>query len=375
MLSASQYTAARLSVACQGPIGPRGPQGLEGLTGASGVRGVTGPSGVHGSTGASGVQGVTGASGVSGNQGVTGPSGASGGPGSTGASGVSGNQGSTGPSGASGYQGVTGASGANGSNAPIGSITIWPSATIPTNYLLCDGSTYTPFNEYTSLYNVIGYTFTPKYVFNSYSYTNASSVTLNANGDLRSYFPVDSLIRITFSSPQSFSSGSVTTVQSITVTNIVYNSGPDTTAITGSSLFFSGNGSSAGVVASNSQVFTQFFKLPDMRGRFPIGTGTGFPFGVSGGSAQSTLSANNIPPHRHIQRADNTLGEGVLLKSTGDKGWGPSGNVIDSASNNLYTGDSVVNTDNSVAVSSGNVPSSFSVINPFISLNYIIRYL
>ena len=41
MLSASQYTSARLNVACQGPSGPQGQQGIQGVSGPTGA---TGPS-------------------------------------------------------------------------------------------------------------------------------------------------------------------------------------------------------------------------------------------------------------------------------------------------------------------------------------------
>jgi hypothetical protein len=44
MLSASQYTAARLNVVCPGPTGPQGQQGQQGASGVSGPTGATGPS-------------------------------------------------------------------------------------------------------------------------------------------------------------------------------------------------------------------------------------------------------------------------------------------------------------------------------------------
>jgi len=114
MLSASQYTAARLSVACQGPSGPQG------IRGSTGPQGLTGPQGHTGPTGASGPTGATGPQGLTGPQGWTGPTGASGPTGATGPQGLTGPQGWTGPTGATGPDGPTGATGPQGWTGPTG---------------------------------------------------------------------------------------------------------------------------------------------------------------------------------------------------------------------------------------------------------------
>jgi hypothetical protein len=90
MLSASQFTSARLNVACPGPVGPTGDRGITGFTGPTSKTGSTGPHGVTGPKGLTGPQGFTGPEGVSG---ATGPHGWTGPAGSTGP------QGSTGPKG------------------------------------------------------------------------------------------------------------------------------------------------------------------------------------------------------------------------------------------------------------------------------------
>jgi len=81
-----------------GPTGPTGPTGPNGPTGASGPAGPTGPTG---STGA------------------------------------------TGPTGSSGATGATGPAGSGGS-VPQGIILLWESATIPSGWTVCDGTSGTP---------------------------------------------------------------------------------------------------------------------------------------------------------------------------------------------------------------------------------------
>ncbi|MCX6316865.1 MAG: tail fiber protein [Bacteroidetes bacterium] len=78
------------------------------------------------------------------------------------------------------------------------------------------------------------------------------------------------------------------------------------------------------------------FNLPDLRDKFPVGTGTNFMFGATGGANMVEIKANNLPAHNHSfefkpssltanavtkiymanQAADGTLdGAGKLLSS------------------------------------------------------------
>src|SRR5438067_6217126 len=41
------------------------------------------------------------------------------------------------------------------------------------------------------------------------------------------------------------------------------------------------------------------FALPDLRGRVPVGMGTGYPLAQSGGQTNVTLSVAQMPPHNH----------------------------------------------------------------------------
>lgn len=91
--------------------------------------------------GTSGYSGYSGASGVSGYSGLSGWSGASG------ISGYSGSIGESGYSGTSGAYGISGTSGFSGNNSiPFGIIMLWygSTASIPSGWVLCDGTNSTP---------------------------------------------------------------------------------------------------------------------------------------------------------------------------------------------------------------------------------------
>jgi microcystin-dependent protein len=98
-----------------------------------------------------------------------------------------------------------------------------------------------------------------------------------------------------------------------------------------------------------------------MRGRFPIGTGTGFPLRGIGGSATATLTADNLPPHRH--QFSISQSNGYAAASGGE------GNRAGNGNNFTNVGQTYLE-DGTTPVSN----SAFSILNPYISMNYIIRY-
>jgi len=49
------------------------------------------------------------------------------------------------------------------------------------------------------------------------------------------------------------------------------------------------------------------FALPDLRGRVPIGQGSGFILAETGGAEQITLTVNQIAAHSHPMQASRTL--------------------------------------------------------------------
>lgn len=85
------------------------------------------------------------------------------------------------------------------------------------------------------------------------------------------------------------------------------------------------------------------FGLPDMRDRFPIGSGNAYSFGVPGGAATVSLTLAQMPPHTHTynvfpddiagtgqqaakQEMADTAGTGALVATTNSSG-GTGGTV------------------------------------------------
>ena len=113
------------------------------------------------------------------------------------------------------------------------------------------------------------------------------------------------------------------------------------------------------------------FALPDLRGRSPIGVGTGpglstFPQGRRGGTETTTLTVANMPPHSHDVNATNVLG---------DKG-GPGGKFLASGVGtaglkryNLGPPNRIMN---SAMIGSTGGGQSFSNRDPYLAMQWCI---
>ncbi|WP_202393922.1 phage tail protein [Flavobacterium sp. HBTb2-11-1] len=118
------------------------------------------------------------------------------------------------------------------------------------------------------------------------------------------------------------------------------------------------------------------FKLPDLQGRVPVGTGqgTGLPniiLGQIGGTENVTMTINQMPSHTHIAAgslaipADNANGE---LAS-------PTGNILAGLPQAYSTQgfDTDLKVENAtVAVQNAGSSIPFSIIQPYLATNYII---
>lgn len=129
------------------------------------------------------------------------------------------------------------------------------------------------------------------------------------------------------------------------------------------------------------------FKLPDLRGRLPLGMGQGpgqpqYQPGQTGGGTVTALDAQHMPSHSHGAQATTTVnvaGKASAPSTTpssrhnylGQSGGGPGAADIWSAE----LGDSPVamgGTSTAVDVDNSGDGAPFSVMNPFLALNFCI---
>ena len=104
------------------------------------------------------------------------------------------------------------------------------------------------------------------------------------------------------------------------------------------------------------------FALPELRGRTPIGVGSGHTLGEKGGEQAHTLNQNELPTHTHALSASSA--------STGGNST-PSNRYLGSA-NNAYHPDPATTSLNPATI--GNVGGSQAHLNmqPFLTLSFCI---
>ena len=119
----------------------------------------------------------------------------------------------------------------------------------------------------------------------------------------------------------------------------------------------------------------QTFALPDLRGRIPVGTGSGpgispVELGQTGGSESVTLTTNNLPPHNHAMSAavgvtsanhDGSKNPTKLLATAPEAIYAPA---------NAASGGSLAGANAAIGFTGGNTP--ISVVQPYLAINYII---
>lgn len=120
--------------------------------------GIAGPPGPTGPAGPAGPAGPTGPAGATGATGATGPAGPEGPEGPPGPEGPEGPEGPTGPTGATGATGPPGPTGASGGGIPVGMVLPYAGLTVPSSYLICDGSSLLR-SAYPDLFSALGTTY------------------------------------------------------------------------------------------------------------------------------------------------------------------------------------------------------------------------
>ena len=117
---------------------------------------------------------------------------------------------------------------------------------------------------------------------------------------------------------------------------------------------------------------TTTFKLPDLRGRLPMGFGsapglTPRQIGASGGAEKVALGPNEMPVHNHPAKLNALQDAGQL--ETAKKGY------IASHANAFQKNGTVIQmSDGSVTVDNAGSGAQHENMPPFLAINYIIAY-
>ncbi len=147
---------------------------------------------------------------------------------------------------------------------------------------------------------------------------------------------------------------------------------------------------------------TTTFALPDLRGRVPVGSGqlngnsTNYPRGASGGSENRTLTVNEMPSHTHtgtinsVGNHDHTYQDAYYAENRGLPGNDKYGTASSSDFDNNFiyrtqnggysyypsdiTTSSAGSHSHTMSNSSTGGDGSFSIVQPYLVMSYIIKY-
>lgn len=105
------------------------------------------------------------------------------------------------------------------------------------------------------------------------------------------------------------------------------------------------------------------FGLPDLQSRIPVHFGSGTPLAAAGGVETVTLSATQMPNHRHALGASSTAGSATS----------PSGNVWAPGSETPYSASTVGDVAMSAAaLTSAGGSQPHDNMPPYLTVNFII---
>lgn len=119
------------------------------------------------------------------------------------------------------------------------------------------------------------------------------------------------------------------------------------------------------------------FNLPDLRQRVPVGVGTGFALGASGGEQAHTLAAAEIPSHTHsgttnTESTDHTHTFPVATAAGGSISFAAPGGVTLAGHTNT-SGRSSVHTHTFTTDNGTGGGGSHNNLQPYLVLNHIIK--
>lgn len=232
---------------------------------------------------------------------------------------------------------------------PTGTIIQYPLSTPPTGYLNCDGSLL-QIASYQALYNVIGTTYGSNGgtvpVF-TWTITSGLLSISFSGGNLNNFISTGDSFKFDNGAGGIYS-GLVATVS--------------TQYLLRANISASDSSGSSGTVQRTT---TTMFNLPNTKAKTIRGyDNSTYTIAGTGGSDSRTLVVGNIPPHEHVQQqpGGTSLASGSGNRSGDPNTPGPKtyADIYD-ASGNLVT-------------ASGSQPTSFSLVNSYLVLNYCIKY-
>lgn len=255
---------------------------------------------------------------------------------------------------------------------PIGSVIPFAGSTIPNKWLLCNGGEYRQ-DTADDLFDVIGYSYGANPSSTSivqgsggaiYGYdTSTNILTIAGTNVVNTFIKVGTYIKLSGATATTGVDINGTIVL-ITVSNVAINS----TGVGGiqyQGTFVNPIGSGVGGGGGTITTFNRFsVPVPDLRLASPIGAQAGtINLGTSGGSATTTITADNLPQHNH--GIDNGLGY-----SGSGLGNGASGNFIRTnfVVSRTLASQTYLNDNSTLATN-----SAISTRNPYVALNYIIH--
>jgi microcystin-dependent protein len=107
------------------------------------------------------------------------------------------------------------------------------------------------------------------------------------------------------------------------------------------------------------------FALPDFRGRIPVHVGNGHLQGEAAGESSHTLIMSEMPTHPHGLQGTNNSGTAII----------PTGNVLGTTPNQIYTQPASLTTLEPSSVSNFGGSQPHENRQPYLVLNFIIALL
>ena len=255
----------------------------------------------------------------------------------------------------------------NGNTIPLGTIVLnaLEGSTDP-DWLVCDATEYRIDTNNFQLFNKLGWRYSVNTAIETaqlrnYSFTGSTiTFTTSTGAFLNQVVSVGSFVK-----PYNFITATGVDING-TIIRITSCPAINTTTSTNYVGTFvngppggTGTGNTAG--GSGTYALRWSFNVPNLSGRFPIGLNATYPIGTTGGSATTTLTADNLPQHRHGTPVPGTssatagggLRAGTFNVDDGTRTW----------ANQTYL-------ENGSTLATN---SAFSNLPPYLSLNYLIK--